>query len=286
MAFKPLVKHVVSKELILFFDKVRSAILDRDDDPEVVNLRESALESVRSDPGLHQLVPYFVQFVAEKVTHTIHDTFVLRQMLNLAAAVVSNNSLAIDAYVSTLIPPIITCLLGRHVGGDDTSPDRVREKYHLRDLAASLLHQIVAKYAKSSGELQTRLTRTCLKAFLEPVRTLGEHYGAVIGITSVGGAPSVASLIIPNLKPFEYVLNKAQTEREANDIGVKMLIAALMKAVMTLAPAESRMANGANGHTEEGTQVEEYLGSIIGGRVAGSGNRELIRAVLEVRDMQ
>lgn len=43
---KPLVKHIVSKELILFFDKIREAILDDDDDPEVVTLREAALKSV------------------------------------------------------------------------------------------------------------------------------------------------------------------------------------------------------------------------------------------------
>lgn len=208
-------------------------------------------------------------------------------MLNLAAAVVANKSLQIDAYVASLIPPILTCLIGRHLGLDDASADKVKEKYQLRDLAASLLNQIVTKYGKSSGELQTRLTRTCLKAFLEPLRTLGEHYGAVIGIISVGGAPSVASLIIPNLKPFEYVLNR---EKEGNEYGVKMLIAALMKAVMTLAPegSQSRMmiTNGLNGHSEEGREVEEFLGPIIGGRVTALGNRELIQALLEVRDKQ
>ena len=207
-------------------------------------------------------------------------------MLGLVEAVVRNESLHIDAYVASLIPPILTCLIGRHLGGEDSSPEKIKEKYHLRDLAASLLNKIVIKYGKSSGELQTRLTRTCLKAFLEPVRTLGEHYGAVIGIINVGGAPAVTSLIIPNLKPFEYVLNK-EREGVASEIGIKMLIAALMKAVMMLSPPEGmRITNGTNGHSEEGRQVEEYLGSVIGGRVAASGNHALVKAVLEVRDKQ
>ncbi|TVY53770.1 Transcription initiation factor TFIID subunit, partial [Lachnellula suecica] len=101
VAFKPLVKHVVSKELILFFDKIRGAILDEDPDTEVLNLRKSALESVRQDPGLHQLVPYFVQFVAEKVTHSLHNTFVLQQMMELTSAMIANKSLFIEPYVAS-----------------------------------------------------------------------------------------------------------------------------------------------------------------------------------------
>ena len=206
--------------------------------------------------------------------------------MHLAAAVVANKSLQIDAYVASLIPPILTCLIGRHLGGDDLSLDKMKEKYYLRDLSASLLNQIVTKYGKSSGELQTRLTRTCLKAFLQPLRTSGEHYGAIIGIISVGGAPAVASLIVPNIKPFEYVMKK---EGDGNEYGKQMLVSALMKAVMMLVPegsaGESLQVNGtANGHTDEAKQVEEYLGSIIGSRVAGTARKELIRAVLEVRD--
>ena len=30
-------------------------------------MRETAIASLRSDPGLHQLVPYLVAFIAEKV---------------------------------------------------------------------------------------------------------------------------------------------------------------------------------------------------------------------------
>lgn len=278
----------MSKELILFFDKIRAALLDRDTDPSVTSLRESALESIRSDPGLQQLVPYYVQFIAEKVTHNLHDLFVLKQMIDLTTAIVSNQNLSIDAYVSPLVPPILTCLLGRHIGPPSPSLALVKEKYQLRDLSASLLHQIVQKYAKSSSELQARLARTCLKTFLEPARTLEEHYGAIIGITAVGGAPAIESLVVPSLKTFEYVLNKAQSEGEGSETGLKMLIAALMKAVMTLVPEEESMMNGvtSNGHSDEAKQVEDYLGSVIGGRVAGSGNHALIKKILEIKETQ
>lgn len=95
VAVKPLVKHVLSKELQLYFKQVCSAILDDNID----EYRVAALASLRSDPGLHQLVPYFVQFVAEKVTHNLKNIFVLTQMMQLTAAMLDNESLYVDPYV-------------------------------------------------------------------------------------------------------------------------------------------------------------------------------------------
>ena len=95
VAVKPLVKHVLSKELQLYFDKVCSALLDEADEES----RVAALASLRSDPGLHQLVPYFVQFISEKVTHTLKNLFVLTQMMQLTSAMLDNKYLYIDPYV-------------------------------------------------------------------------------------------------------------------------------------------------------------------------------------------
>jgi transcription initiation factor TFIID subunit 6 len=61
---KQQVKHVLSKELQLYFERIVTALMNE----EMEGVRETAVASLRSDPGLHQLVPYLVAFVAEKVT--------------------------------------------------------------------------------------------------------------------------------------------------------------------------------------------------------------------------
>ena len=96
MTVKPLVKHILSKELLLYFEKICGALLDEASD----EYRLAALASIRTDPGLHQLVPYLQQFIAEKVTHNLKDLFVLTQMVNLTAAMLENDSLFVDPYVS------------------------------------------------------------------------------------------------------------------------------------------------------------------------------------------
>jgi transcription initiation factor TFIID subunit 6 len=97
VAVKPLVKHVLSKELQLYFEKVCSAFLDETSE----EYRTSGHASLKEDPGLHQLVPYFVQFIAEKVTHSLKDIFVLTQVMHMAEALIQNPSLYVDPYVST-----------------------------------------------------------------------------------------------------------------------------------------------------------------------------------------
>jgi transcription initiation factor TFIID subunit 6 len=96
VAVKPAVKHILSKELQLYFERICSAVLD----PENEEYRIAAFSSLKTDPGLHQLVPYFVQFIAEKVTHNLKDIFVLTQVMTLTSAMLANDSLFVDPYVS------------------------------------------------------------------------------------------------------------------------------------------------------------------------------------------
>lgn len=47
----------------MYYERIVSAVLSQD---EV--LRATGISSLQNDPGLHQLLPYFVQLVAEKVS--------------------------------------------------------------------------------------------------------------------------------------------------------------------------------------------------------------------------
>lgn len=99
VAVKPMVKHILSKELQLYFEKVCSAFLDQVNE----EYRVAAFSSLKEDPGLHQLVPYFVQFMSEKVTHNLKDLFALKQMMHMTEALIQNKSLYVDPYVSSFL---------------------------------------------------------------------------------------------------------------------------------------------------------------------------------------
>jgi transcription initiation factor TFIID subunit 6 len=291
---------VISKELILYFDKIQAAILDDDPDEEKTRLREAALESVRSDPGLHQLLPYFVNFITNQVTHHLDDLFVLRQMMELAEAVIQNPNLFLDPYASALSAPVLTCLMSRKLGGsssaltdnnnDGGSDNTLREQYRLRELAASLLAMIARKYGATNALLRPKLTRTCLKHFLDPTRSPAVLYGAISGVAAAGGPEAVRVLVLPNMKSFDAaVLQPLREKGEAQALELEMLVGGIMKAVESLAGGTGiPTTNGANGVdlSREAEQVSEFLGPVIGQRVARLANHALNRAILEVRHLE
>ncbi|KAI9744212.1 MAG: hypothetical protein M1818_002364 [Claussenomyces sp. TS43310] len=277
--FKPQVKHVISKELMLYFDKIRTALLDEDPDEDVVRLRQAALASIRDEPGLHQLVPYFVQFIAEKVTHSMKSLFVLRQMMELAAAMIANPTLYVDPSVNYLSASILTCVIGRRLGSG--LPDELQNQYQLRDYSASLLGLVAKKYAKGSQHLKPRLARICLKSFLDPSMPLGVHYGALRALVIFAGPEAARMLIIPNLKPYESVLLKAGGEGNTD---VEMVIGAIMKGITSLSGDATIFTNGTSDDDDRTAELEAYLGPIVGKRVAALGDHALERLVLDVRN--
>ncbi|KAJ5948972.1 Transcription initiation factor TFIID subunit 6 [Penicillium verhagenii] len=274
VAVKPLVKHVLSKELQLYFEKVCSAFLDENSE----DYRTSGYASLREDPGLHQLVPYFVQFIAEKVTHSLKDIFVLTQVMHMAEALVQNTSLYVDPYVASVVPSILTCLIGRQLGG---AAD-VAEQCALRDLAASLLGHIAKKYSHSSHMLKPRLVRSCLKSFLDPSKPFGAHYGAVIGMQAVGGAEVIRVLMLPNLTEYSKLLSDG-LEDSARRPAAERVLNAILAVLASLRDSHASLANGHPDVVNEElrSRLVGKVGDLIAGKIAEANEVQLAYLLLE-----
>lgn len=273
VSVKPLVKHVISKELQLYFERICGAILDESND----EYRAAAFASLRMDPGLHQLVPYFIHFVADKVTHNMKSLFVLNQMLDLLSALLDNPSLYISPYISSLVPSVLTCLIGKHLG--NPTSDAPIAHYTLRDLSASLLSSISKNYGQTASTLKPRIARSCLKAFLDSHKPFGTHYGAVLGLHAVSGSAGVRALIVPNLTAYDLVL-KPGLENPQQKEQAEMVVHAILKALESL---EDDAIDATNGHPEGEelkSRLTDVLGETIGSRVYDLGKPALISAAL------
>ncbi|TKW51707.1 Transcription initiation factor TFIID subunit 6 [Colletotrichum tanaceti] len=281
----PLPKHVVSKELILYFEKVQNAILDDNPDEEVVRLRHAALESVRDDPGLHQLIPYFINFVANQVTHRLDDVFTLRQAMELTAALIANTKLYLDPYANAIAAPVLTCILGRKIGGEDGA-DAMREQYQLREFSASLLGQIARKYAASNNLLRPKLVRTCLKFFMDPDKPPATHFGAITGVASAGGPEAVRVLVLKCLRAYNDNILQPLRDR-GEGVEFEMLVGGILKAIATMIEDERVAVNGINGTANNyAAELNEFIGPILGERLNSLGNRRLIKHVLDARNIE
>lgn len=281
---KPLVKHILSSEIQLYFERITTAILIHDSNDEA---RNAAFNSVRSDPGLHQLVPYFIQFIADKVTHQGRDLFVLNQMLSLAAALLANKSLYIEPYIGALVPSILTCLLSKSMG---TASDPVSAIFAVRDTAAGLLIDIAKKHSQSSSTLKPRLARTLLKAFLDPNRSLAAHYGALVALHGLIGSEGIRVVILPNLKIYDVLLEEGLSSEDAARRGeAEMVILALLRVIGLVARdivvTRSSLTNGTSSPAvsdDTRNQLIDRIGGIMGNKIADGGDSPSIKLVSQV----
>eukprot|EP01119_Soliformovum_irregulare_P010268 TRINITY_DN2517_c0_g1_i1.p1 TRINITY_DN2517_c0_g1~~TRINITY_DN2517_c0_g1_i1.p1 ORF type:complete len:374 (+),score=61.38 TRINITY_DN2517_c0_g1_i1:23-1144(+) len=192
---KPLVKDVLSKELQNYYERFTKAMQDREDDSEV----DKFLSDLSTDPSLAQLLPYFVEFISDEVTASLDSLKILRRMLNIIYVLIHSPYLFVEPYLHQLMPPTLTCLLGKSLGKEDEESSD--EQWSLRQQAASILQQMCRRYGDAYRSLIPRVTKTLLKAFLDPQKPLTTHFGSIEGICALG-SQTIELIILPNLPSY------------------------------------------------------------------------------------
>jgi len=192
---KPEVKHVLTKELQLFFQQVIKGIrAPVEAMAATCPLKEAVIESLGQDPGLHQLLPYLSQFFADEVTANLRNLPLLTSLLRMVWAILLNEeNMHVEPYLHQWLPALLTCLVGKKLCAHNSE-----DHWALRDFAARIIARICARYGTAYATMQPRILRTLVHAFLDPQKPLTTHYGAVVGLTALGSSV-VESLLMPNL---------------------------------------------------------------------------------------
>ncbi|AET38022.1 TATA-binding protein-associated factor TAF6 Ecym_2276 [Eremothecium cymbalariae DBVPG len=235
---KPLVKHVLSKELQIYFNKVVSALTSKDQNLNAQHMKAAALTSLKSDTGLHQLIPYFIQFIAEQITHNLSDLDLLTTMLEMIYSLLSKQSVFLDPYIHSLMPSILTLLLAKKLGGAPSSTssedeqDFLEKTNALRDFASTLLDHVLQKFPQVYKSLKPRVTRTLLKTFLDSNRSFGTYYGCIRGVCVLGN--ETIRFFLGNLQNWAKLVFEESTS-SLDDIQIKETSKISKKEVQLLA---------------------------------------------------
>ncbi|KAB2613512.1 transcription initiation factor TFIID subunit 6-like [Pyrus ussuriensis x Pyrus communis] len=172
---------------MLYFDKITELVVSRSD----LVLFKEALVSLATDSGLHPLVPYFTCFIADEVARGLNDYALLFALMRVVQSLLQNPHIHIEPYVSASFFFVFLFFKGKPFG-----------------------------YVYNT--LQSRLTKTLVNAFLDPKRTLTQHYGAIQGLAALG--PNVVPLLVlPNLESYlrllepELLLDKQKNEMKRHE---------------------------------------------------------------------
>ncbi|KAJ1279263.1 hypothetical protein BS78_04G142300 [Paspalum vaginatum] len=203
------VKHVLSRELQMYFDKIAELTMSRSD----TSLFKEALVSLAKDSGLHPLVPYFSYFVADEVTRSLGDLPVLFALMRVVQSLLRNPHIHIEPYLHQLMPSMITCIVAKRLG------HRLSDNHwELRNFSANLVASVCRRFGHVYHNLQNRLTKTLIHAFLDPAKSLTQHYGAIQGISALGPS-AIRLLLLPNLVTYMQLLEpELQLEKQKNEM--------------------------------------------------------------------
>lgn len=147
-------------------------------------------------------------------------------------------------------------------------------------MASSLLSLIAQKYSHSSHMLKPRLVRSCLKSFLDPSKPFGAHYGAVIGLQSIGGADVVRILVLPNLSEYSKLLSDGLDDSSRRPAAERVMNA-LLAMLASLRGNKNTLTNGHHVTEDVRSQLIEKVGELFAAKIVEAGEVQLAHVILE-----
>ncbi|KAI9588336.1 transcription initiation factor TFIID subunit 6-like isoform X6 [Glossina fuscipes] len=189
---KQLATHELSVEQQLYYKEITEACVGSDE-PR----RGEALQSLASDPGLHEMLPRMCTFIAEgvKVNVVQNNLALLIYLMRMVKALLDNPSLYLEKYLHELIPSVTTCIVSKQL----CMRPELDNHWALRDFASRLMAQICKTFNTSTNNLQTRVTRIFSKALQNDKTHLSSLYGSIAGLSELGGEV-IKVFIVPRLK--------------------------------------------------------------------------------------
>nr|CAI5827158.1 unnamed protein product [Callosobruchus analis] len=206
---KQLATHELSVEQQLYYKEITEACVGSDE-----GRRAEALQSLASDPGLHEMLPRMCTFIIEGVRVNVvqNNLALLIYLMRMVKALLDNQSLYLEKYLHELIPSVTTCIVSKQL----CMRPELDNHWALRDFASRLMAQICKNFNTSTNNVQTRVTRMFTGALQQADKVaLSSLYGALQGLAELG--VEVARIfILPKVKSIAARIESVETNMVSN----------------------------------------------------------------------
>ncbi|XP_014351560.1 transcription initiation factor TFIID subunit 6 isoform X2 [Latimeria chalumnae] len=178
LKLKPRSIHELSVEQQLYYKEITEACVGS------CEAKRAALQSIATDPGLYQMLPRFSTFISEGVRVNVvqNNLALLIYLMRMVKALMDNPTLYLEKYLHELIPAVMTCIVSRQLC---LRPD-VDNHWALRDFAARLIAQICKNFSTTTNNIQSRITKTFTKSWVDDKTPWTTRYGSIAGLAELG----------------------------------------------------------------------------------------------------
>lgn len=227
-------RHLLSKELQMYYEKVVSFLKDEDEQKRAV-----ARECLRKESGIQQLIPYFVHFFNEEILKNLRRGDVLVNIIQAYEGLIRNKMIFIEPYMHQMLPSLLTCVVGKSIGIKDAGaraeqpaeghaerepllfPEERDQGLATRRCASGTVKYIYDTYSLSYTTLAPRILNTLLKTWADLTKSSESHYGALYCLFGLG-QKVVDGVVVPFKSEY---LEKADPKKY--DLPRKFLMASL-----------------------------------------------------------
>eukprot|EP00056_Hartaetosiga_gracilis_P022605 m.31785 g.31785 ORF g.31785 m.31785 type:complete len:434 (-) comp9733_c0_seq3:77-1378(-) len=201
---KPLREHTLSREQQFLFKAMTEGFMQKHDEVS----RQSTLKTLREDPGLHPLVPFFARYIVEEIQENKENLSVLMNVLEIFSALLKNPHVYVETYLTPIIPMVMTCVVGRRLG-----PHGNNEHWDVRKRAGEVVVEMCNKYSSTYHDLQRRVLKTFYDALLDKKKSISTHYGSFLAI-SLFGAQTADEMLIDIIPEYISIFNGKKKKRQ------------------------------------------------------------------------
>lgn len=215
---------LLSEELKLYFTRITSTI-----ENYIPEQQDAALASVEADPGLQELVPFFVRYCQKELflhlmqtskipnpVGTYHQRHMdhadhCRTLVRLVRALIHNPHLHLELHLHELLPALVTCVVAEKLCQPLTTANYHHQHWILRREAAAALHDACQLFHSEYPTLKSRILRALYQALVLPISSsssikssattetsLASQYGGIVGIT-LFGTRSIDTFLLPHI---------------------------------------------------------------------------------------
>ena len=196
---------LLSQELQLYFSRVTTAIERGGATAAARQDQDTALAAVARDPGLQELVPFFVRYCQQELYQSIGRTEDLqhsRTLVRLARALLDNQQVHLELHLHELLPALMTCVVVNH----DTKQSSDHH-WALRREAAHALLRACDMFGEEYATLKARVLRALCDAVMRDpagsdasgvLSSLPSRYGGTVAI-SLFGSRAVDAFLLPSI---------------------------------------------------------------------------------------
>jgi len=213
--------HEISREQQLYFKELTTKCISNEK-----QVRDEAVHSLSTDPGLAAVLPRLTVFIIEGIRVGLGDCkmYYIQYMLEMLDNLLQNKAIRLEKFLHDIIPSVISCMVCTQICGRPLEQDH----WSVRGFASRILAGLVRSHNLGTNQIQSRVIKMLHHALDKQNSGLVSTFGVLAGLCELGSL-TISTIVLPEIRNiYRRVELKCATSQDPIDRHAKERIKELL----------------------------------------------------------